>query len=292
MSKPPVIIVGAARSGTKLLRALVASSLEYHEVPHDVNYVWRYGSEQIIHDELSIDSATPKMKKFVRHQLNVMASKSGLSSVPFVEKTVSNTLRLPLVNAVFPNAIYVHLVRDGYSVTESSLRCWQEPTEYRRILSKIRTFPWSSCARYAAWYAWGNLGRKFSATKQPAVWGPRYQGIQDAIARLTLPEVCAWQWRHCVEHALANKSIIANDRWLDLSYEELIANPSIIAKKISNFLNIKQPSRMIEFAEQRVNRAAKMAQDTTFRSDSPVHGIIAPVNQLLGFSKSNETIAA
>src|SRR4051812_20775701 len=40
----PVIVIGAARSGTKLLRDSLATHADVARVPYDVNYVWRFGN--------------------------------------------------------------------------------------------------------------------------------------------------------------------------------------------------------------------------------------------------------
>ena len=40
-----VIIIGAARSGTKYLRDVLATAPNAARVPYDINYIWRYGSE-------------------------------------------------------------------------------------------------------------------------------------------------------------------------------------------------------------------------------------------------------
>ena len=58
MKKDPIIILGAARSGTKMLRKALASHPDLHAIPYDINYVWKYGSYQLPHDELRPEHAT------------------------------------------------------------------------------------------------------------------------------------------------------------------------------------------------------------------------------------------
>ena len=41
----PIVLIGAARSGTKILRDALATALGVPQVPYDVGYVWRYGNE-------------------------------------------------------------------------------------------------------------------------------------------------------------------------------------------------------------------------------------------------------
>ncbi|MCE5267360.1 MAG: sulfotransferase [Planctomycetaceae bacterium] len=40
-------------------------------------------------------------------------------------KSPPHTFRLPLLNEIFPNAVYVHLVRDPYAVFPSTIRLWK-----------------------------------------------------------------------------------------------------------------------------------------------------------------------
>ena len=49
----PVIILGAARSGTKILRDTIAAHPSLVSIPYDISFVWKYGVYHIKHDELS-----------------------------------------------------------------------------------------------------------------------------------------------------------------------------------------------------------------------------------------------
>src|SRR2546430_7511188 len=61
MSFQPVIVIGAARSGTKLLRDCLGTADEFAVVPYDINYLWRLGNEQFPNDELTPEQLTPKI---------------------------------------------------------------------------------------------------------------------------------------------------------------------------------------------------------------------------------------
>ena len=69
----PIFIIGAARSGTKFLRALLAESPSLVAVPYDISFVWRYGNEAHPDDCLPRVLATTKTKAFIRHNLIKMA---------------------------------------------------------------------------------------------------------------------------------------------------------------------------------------------------------------------------
>ena len=106
----PIIVIGAARSGTKFLRDLIGSSESCRVVPYDVNYIWRYKNEKRPHDALAAKDCTDAIAKHIRMRLLAVALQGdGRRDKPsfIVEKTVSNCLRIPFVEQVFPDAVYV-----------------------------------------------------------------------------------------------------------------------------------------------------------------------------------------
>ena len=62
----PVVLLGAARSGTKLVRDSLALDAHIARVPYDINYVWRFGNEELDHDELDAASLTPGVAARIR----------------------------------------------------------------------------------------------------------------------------------------------------------------------------------------------------------------------------------
>jgi hypothetical protein len=103
----PIIIIAAARSGTKMLRAALAASPEFVDFSYDINYIWKYGNYHIPHDELTEDNLTDDVRKFIRKRFQKLLVKSNAKRV--LEKTVSNSLRVDFVREVFPNSKIIHL---------------------------------------------------------------------------------------------------------------------------------------------------------------------------------------
>lgn len=281
---PPVIVLGAARSGTKLLRSIIAASRSYAAVPHDVNYAWRIVEPGRSDDELQPGSLTASSRKKIRRMLARMAGCGDGSSVSLVEKTVSNALRVPFVESVFPDALYVHLVRDGREVTRSAMRCWQAPPEYGRLAGKLRSFPWWSCSGYAARCAGDWFMRFASGQDRLRSWGPRYAGIDQDVLHRSLAEVCGRQWRACVEHTSASLQAIDSARWIEVRYEELLNDPGQTAARIGGFLGIDDTHAIVEFARERVvkpqSKTAPRASDEELIS---LHRSIDPLRLQLGY---------
>jgi len=262
-SWPPVIILGAARSGTKLLRRLVAASGCYAEIPFDVNYIWRFGNESCRDDVLTPDMLREKNRRFIRARLAQIAVHAASTSnppvpaknvgpLPFVEKTVSNILRAPYVKAIYPEAKYIAIIRDGRDVAESAARCWREPPAAGYLLAKLRTFPWLKCAPYGAKYAVNIARRRLGLDNHLRTWGPRYAGIDDDVRRLSLLEVCARQWALSIEHYERARPLFAGNQLLEVRYEDLIKNTLRVIEELCNFLCIDNRRIVLEYAQQTI----------------------------------------
>lgn len=247
----PVIILGAARSGTKFLRRLLAASAACAVVPYGVSYVWRYGNEAHPHDALPAAACTPSARRHIRRALLRLADADRHAGARYlVEKSSANTLRVPFVDAVFPEARYVHLVRDGCDAVESAHRRWTAPSEPLYLLKKpayllrrMRAMP-LSVLRSGWWYL-KNLLRKAMQGQDGDgagyVWGPRYPGIARDVERLSTLAVCAKQWRACVNAALDGLEAIPGERVFYLRYEDLVTDPRVVTD-LCAFLDLPDPA--------------------------------------------------
>lgn len=218
----PIVVLGAARSGTKFLRDALASSPEAAVVPYDVNFIWRSGNEGAPHDALAPELCTPSVSQVIRERLRQVAGVSGREPRRIVEKTVSNTLRVPFVARVLPDADFVHIVRDGRPVVESSIRQWQAPTDWRHVLRKARSFPLANY-RYGIWY----LVNRLRGARGRSIWGVRYPGIDEDLARHSVAEICAQQWVHSIDGVLASAPALS--RYRQVRYEDLITDEGVFA---------------------------------------------------------------
>lgn len=231
----PVIVIGAARSGTKLLRDLMAGHNSLRAVPYDVNYIWRLGNERHASDELPAESC--REPDAVRIRTFLAGYARGGATV--VEKTVSNTLRVGFVDRVVPDARYIHLVRDGRDVVASSYAQWQARPDWRYMLGKARQYPLGQAPAYALQQAVAVMRRmRPGAEKALPVWGPRYAGIDEDLRTRTLVEVCALQWVHCVDRALDQLALLPPERTLTIHYAEFVTAPRATLERIAGFLGI------------------------------------------------------
>jgi hypothetical protein len=218
-----IIIIGAARSGTKFLRDVLSSGQGTAHVPYDINYVWRYGSENSRDDVLDPSLLTNKRKQFIQKTIASLA-KSNSGDI-LIEKTVANTLRIPFVDAVFPDACYIHLVRDGRDVVESAMRQWNDSPHLIALFRKLRNIPLKNID-YVGWYGLNYLKGLRSGRKGGNVWGPRFPGIDLWAQEGPLSRVCAQQWLESYTRASKAFKEMPNlrSRVFTIRYEDLVKN--------------------------------------------------------------------
>ncbi len=231
----PIILLGAARSGTKFLRDLIGNSAGFAAVPYDVNYVWRSGQHGARDDVLEVGSVDARQMEQIRRSIRALAHRGGRHG-KIVEKSVSNTLRVPFANSVFPHAKFLHIVRDGRAVFESSLRLWKAPPDKSSLWRKLRELPPGN-ADYVFWFLQNYLSGLRRGRSGGNVWGPRYRGILTDLEQLDIDVVVAKQWNNCVMSAARDLAKLDQDRVLTVRYEDLLQNNREV-ERVAEFVGV------------------------------------------------------
>ena len=233
-----VILVGAARSGTKLLRDTLATGPGVAAVPYDINYVWRLGNE---------DSPDDALDRARLRWANAAAISKYMTRVAgghevLIEKTVATGLRVPFVYGLFPDAEYVLLVRDPVDVVESAMRQWMAKPDWRYNFRKAKAYPWLQAPSYATRQVLRTLRRSASKTAGLQPWGPVYPGMSDDLRRgRPLLEVCAEQWRSCNQSAVDGfLSVGITPRVI--RYEAMCSEPSRELTRLTRQLHMPAPT--------------------------------------------------
>jgi len=248
MTTAHVVLIGAARSGTKILRDGLAEAMSIGRVPYDIGYVWRYGHERYPDDTLGAQDSSERTRAFIRGFVNRYA----LGNPPSViEKTVGNVMRLGLVADVFPEARYVHLIRDGVDVIESTWRQWTAPSDIRYLLRKSRHFPLRLVPSYGQTYIQSMMHRRGRNGARVGSWGPRYPGIDVDLAQSDLLAVCARQWRNSV--IFARRDLVRLQLpVIDIRYQDLVRDPGSELARVASFVGLKTSPLALATAARRV----------------------------------------
>lgn len=235
----PVVIIGAGRSGTNILRDTLVRVPGFGTWPCDeINYIWRHGNVRWPTDEFSTEHARPEVKAFIRRAFEKLAVSRGLSHV--VEKTCANSLRVAFVNAILPDAKFIHIIRDGRDVVSSAQKRWTARLDLPYVMAKARFVPISDVPYYASRYLWNRIYMLSSGEKRLAFWGPRFRDLDDALRSYPLEEVCALQWMRCVEKAEDELASIEPSRVHRVHYEDFVSEPAAELKKIIAFLGLEK----------------------------------------------------
>ena len=243
-----VVVIGAARSGTKLLRDALAEATGAGKVPYDIGYVWRVDNESEPDDLVQADSVDERSLRFIRRFVNRYASGDPPA---VIEKTVGNALRVPLVARAFPDAVYIHLIRDGVDVVESARRQWKAPSDLRYMIAKARHFPLRLLPRYGVKHLMSLIHRSTGSDRRVGSWGPRYPGIDDDLLHRELIVVCARQWRYAVTCARAD--IAAMDlNAIEVRYEALVRDPARQLQLIADFAGLTTSPSTLASASARI----------------------------------------
>lgn len=258
----PVVIIGAGRSGTNMLRDVLTRLDGITTWPCDeINYIWRHGNRNYPTDELQREQATPEVVTFIRGQFqSFIKSTSSKSHEPenrvVLEKTCANALRVPFVDAVLPEARYIHLVRDGRDVVSSALQRWKAPLDIPYLAAKAKYVPRSDLPYYASRYFVNRFTKLVSKQSALSVWGPRFDGMAVLAEQVSLPEVCATQWVECVDSATRAFSEMPDHKVFYLRYEDFVSNPAVNLQSIAQFLSLSHTPEEIQKACQIVRSSS------------------------------------
>lgn len=278
-----VILIGAARSGTKFLRSLLGAAAGTAVVPYDIGYVWRHGLERVGHDELRPSQLTPDRRTWIRQQVRGLGVRNAAAGRPshLIEKSVPNSLRPAYVAAVLPQAHIVHLVRDGRQVVESARRSWRAPTNLGYAVRKLRWVPPRVLPAIAAETL--GVGPDWARAAH-TTWGPRYAGIDKDVADKSLLDVCAIQWSRCVTRSLEDLEELGQPVH-SIDFDDLVIDPGAVGE-LAGTLGLDGAAREQVLSAWRATADPSNLHKWRGQLDDAERHRIAPllnpVNELLG----------
>ena len=252
----PIVILGAARSGTTLLAETILArhpDVAYWPEPR----VWRSADPYRRHDAFARAEATPAVAERIAGRFADFAR--DRSRPRFMEKHPSNCFRMPFVLGVLPGARIVHVLRDGRDVALSAAvewagrtggaldsrekrdaslpsRVWQTVRAEAEGESLLRRETLAALPFYGGRLAAYLRRQVFHTSTQP--WGPRFPGIAETRRAYSLLETCAVQWDLSVRQALSGCRELEPDRYLEVRYEDLVRNPVPVVRQVAAFLDL------------------------------------------------------
>lgn len=223
----PIFVVGAPRSGTMLLYTVLRSSSKLaHWRPTEAHEVWELDHHPAQHgwisNVLTAADATPEVTKRIRRSFLLVTGKNKR----LIDKTPRNVLRVPFMNAVFPDARFIYLKRDGRDNVNSLINAWRSKRYRTYRLPEPHRIPgvdpgWWKFVLYPGW--------------EEDLDGP-------------VERVCARQWSASNEHALKALPEIDPDRRTEIRYEDLVDDPVGEIGRLMEFVDLPYEAEVRERA--------------------------------------------
>jgi hypothetical protein len=244
----PIFIVGCGRSGTTILGETLAVHIsvtylnEHRELWADAypaTDVWSESARgRAGRLDLTESACTPRRNRRLTTHFDCETFATGRPRL--VEKLPINSFRLPFIDAVFPDALFVHLLRNGLEVARSTERM---PVENQ-------------------WY--GHDDYKWKLLEEYAGRSERYRDLPvlcDTVRQRGLLE-----WRLSVETAVEFLDALPAERLISLTYEELLDRPVEIVRRIEEFADLAPSKTVHSFATANLQRRSPKI-DVTHLSD-------------------------
>lgn len=282
MTGRDVVIVGAPRSGTNMLRDVLTALPEFGTWPCDeINPIWRHGNRDHPSDELTGEQATPEVRRFIRERFERVRHRGTAPRV--VEKTCANSLRVEFVREVLPDAQYVFITRDGLDAAPSAVQRWHASLDVRYTAAKARYVPPSDLPYYGWRFVSSRLRRQTAAGRTTGWWGPRLSDTADLVVRHPVDEVAVIQWRRCVEASRRGLDGLAPDQLHHVAYEDFVRNPTERLTDLLRFLGVEQPSDPSLVSGVSSTSVGKGRESLTAEARSRLMALAAPELGALGY---------
>lgn len=207
----PIFIVGSPRSGTSFLGSCISElpEISYHYEPVATKSAARYINSQ------KWDFV--RAKRFYRLVYAWLMRLHADGDLRFAEKTPRNCFLIDFLYQAFPDAQFIHIIRDGRDAALShSKKPWLQAASAnsgRRESSGYRHGP------YARFWVEPERVKEFETTSD--------------IHR------CIWAWRRHVSSILEQAQILPAEQYYELRYEDLVSQPQKEAEKLLNYLGIE-----------------------------------------------------
>jgi hypothetical protein len=223
----PIFLLGCPRSGTSVLTAILQHSPEVAGLPGEGHVLWEALHHPKYHgwrsNELGAQDASERDRRFFSAAMRAIARGKR-----FLDKTPKNSLRIPYLLALFPDADFVFIKRRGADNVNSLIQGWR--AEPRFVTYNLPV----GSDRERARFSWSFV---------------LIPGWRDLLGA-PLEEICARQYVASNEAVLANAALVDPARWTSILYEDLVASPEDEVARLVDRLGLALTPEMRRIARE------------------------------------------
>lgn len=268
----PILVIGCPRSGTTMLLQGLLRSGQLASVQSEGHILWDefhdIRDRDWESDGLDAGDLTDREREYVYCAIRLF-----VRGRRFVDKTPPNCLRIPYLDALFPDASYVFLRRRAADNVNSLIEAWRARPRFvkYRLPETLTGLEELS-------------GDRWSLTLIPG-----WRDLRDA----SLEEICAHQYLACNDAVLDARDGIDPARWVDVAYEELVAEPVAELRRLYERLDLPFTAEAERYASGLAGNLAR----TTLTAPRPekwreqneaaierILPLVAPTERRLGYA--------
>jgi hypothetical protein len=304
----PIVILGVPRSGTTILHRSLAMHPELWHLPSESHAILEgplhprqtgYRSNRVTADEVGEEVLARLRRTFFRRAINLSAimpdpshlavdggvqqrmlrtlavAAAGFRStfkkgerIRFLEKTPKNSLRVPFMDRLFPDAWYVWIERNAAENVDSLVAGWHARDHFGPFTRQRFARAGYPIAHELHLQDYRGKWWKFALV-------PEWQTLRNK----TVADVAAWQYHQCHHFLRHDLAALDQRRVRRVRFEDFVREPVRHVQEIFTWAGLP-PSPVAEaFAAQlpRVNQATpgvKRSPDGTLRYPHAVHAAL------------------
>ena len=244
----PIFILSAPRAGSTLLFETLSQfpdiwtiGRESHDIMEGIpelhpafrNYISNRltAADALPHVSLALrDGFVRQLRDRSKTAYINLPVKERPQKIRFLEKTPKNVLRVPFLQAVFPDALFIFLYREPKGNISSMIEGWKA----KRFIS------------YPQLPGWQEKNWSFLLI-------PGWQSLQNC----SIAEIAAYQWKMANSCIWDNLQSLPSSCWCLLRYEDLIKEPKKVIGEIREFVGLSWDGKIEEKLSQSLPNSAE-----------------------------------